>query len=86
MFEGLIGRLDFDNVSRDTFPLPTLAAKLKQIAYDLHSGRGFSVIRGLEPKKYSVIDNTIIYLGITSYIAEKRGCQDSSGNMMSEQR
>jgi hypothetical protein len=70
-------------VSRSTFPLPTLGSKFEQIAHDLHSGRGFSVIRGLEPKNYSVIDNTVIYLGITSYIAEKRGCQDSSGNMMS---
>lgn len=42
------------------------------------------MIRGLEPRNYSVIENTIIYLGITSYIAEKRGCQDSSGNMMSK--
>lgn len=76
--------MDFDNVSRQTFPLPSLGSKLEQIALDLHCGRGFSVIRGLEPRNYSVVENTIIYLGITSYIAQKRGCQDSSGNMMSK--
>ncbi|RDI78681.1 hypothetical protein Vi05172_g11250 [Venturia inaequalis] len=81
-FKGLIGRLDFDSVSKETFPLPNLGKKLEQIALDLHCRRGFSVIRGLDPRDYCVIENTIIYLGITSYIAEKRGCQDSSGNMM----
>jgi len=83
LFTDRIGRLDLENVTRDTFPLPRLKAKLENIAETLHSGIGFTVLRGLAPRKYSRFDNAIIYLGITSYIAETRGCQDSSGNMFS---
>lgn len=78
-----IGRVDLEHVTRDTFPLPQLKTKLENIAETLHNGIGFAVLRGLEPRKYSRFDNAIIYLGITSYIAEIRGCQDSSGNMFS---
>jgi hypothetical protein len=54
------------------------------VAEELHDGIGFKIIRGIEPKNYTAVDNVLIYLGVTSYIAEKRGCQDSSGNMISE--
>jgi hypothetical protein len=77
-------RLGPEGVTRETFPLPKLRSKLEAIAGDLHNGIGFSVLRGLDPAKYSVLDNVLLYLGVTSYIAEKRGCQDSSGNMISE--
>ncbi|KAF2203003.1 Clavaminate synthase-like protein [Delitschia confertaspora ATCC 74209] len=70
------------NVSRATFPLPNLHGALERIAMNIHSGFGFNVIRGLDPKRYSSLDNVLIYLGITSYVAEKRGVQDSSGNML----
>jgi len=75
--------MDLGDVNRDTFPLLGLRTKLENIAHTLHSGIGFTVLRGLQPKRYSSLDNAIIYLGITSYIAETRGCQDSSGNMFS---
>jgi hypothetical protein len=71
-----------DRVNSATFPLPKLGDRLRQVAHTLHSGLGFSVLRGLEPTKYSALDNVLIYLGITSYIAQTRGCQDSSGNMI----
>jgi len=70
-------------VNSRTFPLPKLATRLQQVAHTLHSGIGFKIIRGLEPRRYTARDNAIIYLGITSYIAEIRGCQDSYGSMMS---
>ncbi|RSM08093.1 hypothetical protein CDV31_008306 [Fusarium ambrosium] len=49
----------------------------------LHMGRGFVVIRGLEASRYTVEDNVTIFLGVASYIAEKRGRQDRKGNMLS---
>jgi hypothetical protein len=73
-----------NDVNRSTFPLPTLGARLLNIAIELHSGIGFTVLRGLCPTRYSPLDNVLIYLGVTSYIAEIRGCQDSSGNMLSK--
>jgi hypothetical protein len=79
-----IPSLDPDLVSRRTFPLPTLASRLENVAQDIHNGIGFVILRGLEPRRYSAMDNVIIYLGVTSYIAPIRGVQNSSGNMLSE--
>ncbi|KAF4455444.1 hypothetical protein F53441_2233 [Fusarium austroafricanum] len=74
--------LDGDCVSRNNFPLPTLGPRLDQVRRDVHQGKGFGVIRGLDPKKYSVEDLTVLYLGIQSYIANHHGRQDRKGNML----
>ncbi|CAF3551505.1 unnamed protein product [Fusarium graminearum] len=74
--------LDGDCVSRDNFPLPTLQPLLDGVRQDVHQGKGFGVIRGLDPKKYSVEDLTVLYLGIQSYIASGHGRQDRKGNML----
>ncbi|KAK3935993.1 hypothetical protein QBC46DRAFT_396165 [Diplogelasinospora grovesii] len=74
--------LDGDLVEPACFPLPTLRAKLEVLSGDIHCGRGFGVIRGINPSSYSVEDLTLVYLGIQSYIAEQRGRQDKRGNML----
>ncbi|KAJ2995553.1 hypothetical protein NUW58_g1242 [Xylaria curta] len=71
--------LDGSEVTQSTFPLPTLAEKLHQLSVDLHDGKGFCVLRGLDPKTYSPEENVLIYLGLSSYIAETRGKQDEEG-------
>lgn len=81
---GLSGNLGPNEVNEETFPLPGLGQKLQDIAEQVHNGIGFAILRGLEPKKYSAFENLILLLGITGYIAEKRGVQDASGNMISE--
>jgi len=52
------------------------------LSVDLHDGKGFFLIRGLDYSKYTVEDNTIIFLGIQSFVAEKRARQDHLGNMI----
>ncbi|KAI0486065.1 hypothetical protein F4859DRAFT_527942 [Xylaria cf. heliscus] len=74
--------LDGNLVSRDNFHLPTLGPKLQALGEDLYSGKGFHVIRGLNPCDYSVEDLAIIRLGIQAYIAEQCGRQDHRGNML----
>ena len=49
---------------------------------DVHEGRGFAVVRGLDPKKYSVEDLTVMHLGIQSHVANQCGRQDRKGNML----
>lgn len=66
------------------FPLPTLGPKLGELSRDVHNGRGFCVIRGLNPAAYAVEDLTLAYLGVQSYIAEQRGRQDKRGNMLGQ--
>ncbi|KAH6632112.1 hypothetical protein F5144DRAFT_573093 [Chaetomium tenue] len=71
-----------DDVNHNTFPLPSLCSRLVEASQIIHDGRGFVVLRGLEPDRYTSFDNILIYLGITSYIAEKRGMQDFDGRMI----
>lgn len=81
-FKGLDGDLTPDDVNQTTFPLPNLAPRLHEVARTIHFGRGFVILRGLNPDKYSDMDNLYLYLGITSYIAETRGRQDFDGRML----
>ncbi|KAL2200791.1 hypothetical protein P885DRAFT_27415 [Corynascus similis CBS 632.67] len=71
-----------DDVNPSTFPLPTLSSRLDEASKIVHDGRGFVVLRGLQPDTYSSFDNILLYLGVTSYIAEKRGMQDFDGRMI----
>jgi hypothetical protein len=73
-----------NEVTPSTFPLPTLGPKLQQVATDIHSGRGFAVVRGLKPDDFSPEDNVLVFLGISSYVGVKRGRQDEEGNMLSK--
>ncbi|KAJ3525618.1 hypothetical protein NM208_g11563 [Fusarium decemcellulare] len=75
--------LDGDEVSKDNFPLPNLSRRLRSSAETLHLGRGFVVLRGIDASRYTVEDSVTVFLGIASYIAEKRGLQDRKGNMLS---
>jgi hypothetical protein len=75
---------DGDLVEPTNFPLPTHGPKLKELSGDVHSGKGFCVIRGIDPATYSVEDLTLAYLGVQSYIAEQRGRQDKRGNMLGQ--
>ena len=72
-----------EEVNRTNFPLRNFGDRLKSLAVDVHLGKGFCVIRGIDPKAHSLEDNTIIFLGISSYIGERRGRQDRLGNMLS---
>jgi len=41
-----------------------------------------AVIRGLDPKDFTVEDLTVVRLGLQSYIADLQGRQDHKGNML----
>jgi hypothetical protein len=76
--------IGLDDVSKSTFSLPTLGPVLEDLSSCIYQGRGFFVLRGLSPASYSREDNVIIYLGISSYIAERRGRQNLDGRLMSQ--
>jgi len=76
--EGEIGRL-----SPTSFPLPTLGPCLRLEKARLHEGLGFFVLRGLEPWRYDSDTNIVIYVGISSYIGNKRAIQYPGGPVLS---
>ena len=74
--------MDGHEVNPSNFPLPTLSQKLHALAREVHRGLGFGTLRGLELAELSHEDNLIIYLGVSSYIGQRRGVQDTQGNML----
>ncbi|KAM0081767.1 hypothetical protein ACKRZS_006035 [Fusarium odoratissimum] len=64
--------LDGDLICRQNFPLPTVGKSLDRIRLDVHEGKGFGLVRGINPLDY----------GVQSYIANLRGRQDEKGNML----
>lgn len=51
----------------------TLRPTLRDLSKEIHTGRGFVVLRGLHIDKYSREDNIIIYTRVSSYIGSIRG-------------
>ena len=73
-----------DNISPETFPLPTLGPFLRSVATEVHEGRGLVILKGLDPDKYCTVDNVALYVGITSYIGRKRGVQGIERDYLSK--
>ncbi|KXG49015.1 Taurine catabolism dioxygenase TauD/TfdA [Penicillium griseofulvum] len=67
--------LPLGDINQSTFPLPTLHTVLRDISKEIHTGRGFAVLRGLRIDDYSREDNIIIYAGVSSHIGNIRGRQ-----------
>jgi hypothetical protein len=63
-------------VTQETFPLPMLHAKLREISREIHDGFGFKVVRGVPVDKHTRQEVLIIYAGLASHIAPVRGRQD----------
>ncbi|KDR86131.1 hypothetical protein GALMADRAFT_52396 [Galerina marginata CBS 339.88] len=72
----------FGHISPQTFPLPTLGPILKDLAKELHTGRGFFVLRTIPVDSYSRDDNILIYAGLSAHIANKRGVQDLGDSVL----
>lgn len=63
------------DIKQDTFVLPTLGPKIKSLTEEnVVSGRGFLVVRGINPDKYSREQQVIAYAGVSTYVG-KRGLQ-----------
>ncbi|OTA52471.1 Clavaminate synthase-like protein [Hypoxylon sp. EC38] len=75
--------LDGDEVNRELFPLPSLRGRLEQCALEVHRGCGICIIRGLNPRWFSIEDNIIVLLALASYVGDQRGVQNSKGDMLS---
>ncbi|KAJ8106768.1 hypothetical protein ONZ43_g6949 [Nemania bipapillata] len=61
------------DMRREHFPLSSnLSGKLQHISEIVHSDRFFVVLRGLNPDKYTEMENVIIYGGLASHVGDER--------------
>ena len=65
-----LGEVDLPAINRDSFPLPQLGTRLKEIADELRFGRGFVLIRGLQRSHYEIDDLARIYCGIGMHLGQ----------------
>lgn len=72
-----------DDLCSEHFPLSPLRSKLRDVSFDIHEGRGAAILRGLCPEKYSLKEKIIIFAGLASHVADKRGSQSSENDMIS---
>ena len=73
--------LPMEAVTQADFPLPSLAARLAEIAHEIESGRGFALLRGLPVQRWGVEDATTIYWGISTHLGTPTS-QSRRGNRM----
>lgn len=76
-------KIEYPALCKHNFILPSLGPVLQRLSFDLHNGKGFFVLRGLQPSKYSREDNIIIYLGLSSWVGPRRGRVNPRGDMIS---
>lgn len=55
---------------------------MKASEKELHDGKGFFVIKGLNHDTLTAAESSLIYLGITSYIGDKKGIQNFDGDVI----
>lgn len=70
-------------MSPDTFQLPSLGPRLRDLGEDIYLGRGIVLLRGLRPERFCQYDNVVIYKGVTSYIAPDVGVQGPEKDSLS---
>jgi hypothetical protein len=61
------------HISKNTFKLPQpLSEKLQNISTNVYNGTGFTVLRGIEPERYTEEENLLMFLGLSSHVAPER--------------
>ena len=66
-------------ICRETFPLPSLGRRLRDLSKEVHCGRGFVVIRNFPVDRLEKEDIITAYAGVSSYLASLRALSDRSG-------
>ncbi|MBS0331183.1 MAG: TauD/TfdA family dioxygenase, partial [Proteobacteria bacterium] len=80
---GLAARdLDLTRVTAADFPLPVFGGRLAAIHRDeVMQGRGFAVIRGLDPERLSRRENAAAFLGLGAHLGAFRP-QNAAGHIL----
>jgi hypothetical protein len=74
---------DVLDITRETFPLPTLAPALAAITEDLIAGRGVALIRGLPVDRYDKARASAIYWGVGTHLG-RPWPQNAKGHVLGD--
>jgi hypothetical protein len=59
-------------LQRADFPLPTLGPVLRRLAENIYNGTGVQILRGFPIQDYNKEDRVLVFLGINSWIGDRR--------------
>jgi hypothetical protein len=74
---------DVLDITRDTFPLPTLGPELARVTGDLIDGRGVVLIRGLPVERYGKDRASAIYWGVGAHLG-RPWPQNAKGHLLGD--
>jgi hypothetical protein len=74
---------DVLDITRESFPLPTLGAELTRVTHDLVSGRGVVLIRGVPVERYGKQRASSIYWGIGMHLGQPWP-QNAKGHLLGD--
>ena len=74
---------DVLDITRDDFPLPTLAPELARLQRDLIDGRGVTLIRGLPVDRYDKARASMIYWGVGMHLGQPWP-QNAKGHLLGD--
>jgi hypothetical protein len=77
--------LTLDEVTREEFPLPTLAGRIRDWLRELHDGRGFVLVKGVPVERYSEDDAVLVYWGIGRHLGTAVS-QNADGDLLGHVR
>ena len=69
------------DISPQTFPLRTFAAKLRRVLAEILDGRGFVLMRSLPVERWTREESAIAYMGIGSHFGHPRS-QNAKGHLL----
>lgn len=72
---------DIAQLTREQFPLPTLAPRLARIRHELLNGRGFVLLRGLPVQRWSLRESATAFFGIGTHLGHARS-QNAKGHVL----
>lgn len=77
--------IDLENIACDNFPLPTLGPVLSGLRAELTHGRGFCLLRGLDPERYGEPALATMFFGLGAHIGHARS-QNAAGEILGHVR
>ena len=73
--------IDLTSITRDDFPLPTLAPRLRDFLAEVLHGRGFLLIQALPVHRWTRREAAIAFLGIGTHLGNLR-MQNAAGHLL----
>lgn len=74
------------NINPETFVLPTIGEKLRSLAKASMKKEGILLVRGLDPNRYTLMENMVIFAGLSAYVSTERGVQNRLNDLIGKYR